>query len=86
MDEQVDGKRREPRTSASRTLRAADPPGDARAVSTGEAAAALGVTERTVRRAIARGELAAVRRGGAYRIDSQEVARYATQGSRTSVA
>src|SRR5262245_20632500 len=79
MDEQVEETRRGPRKPAGRALRAVKPREESRALSTGEAAAALGVTERTVRRAIARGELAAVRRGGAYRIPSQEVARFAAQ-------
>ena len=39
----------------------------------------LDVTERTVRRAIARGELVAVRRGVSYRIDRDELARYAAR-------
>jgi excisionase family DNA binding protein len=41
-----------------------------------EAAALLGVNERTVRRAIARGDLPATKRGGAYRIAPQALARY----------
>ena len=45
----------------------------------GETAAALGITERTVRRAIARGELPAVRLGSVYRIERPEVARFAAQ-------
>src|SRR5262245_43358800 len=84
MDEEVEGKRRESRKPAGRTLRSVDPRQDAREFSTGEAAAELGVTERTVRRTIARGELAAVRRGGAYRIESQELARYAAQAARSA--
>ena len=78
MDEQVEEKRGAPRKPTSRTLRSVDSR-DARELSTGEAAKELGVTERTVRRAIARGELAASRRGGGYRIDSQELARFAAQ-------
>src|SRR5215210_6039980 len=42
----------------------------------GEAAALLGVDERTVRRAIARGALPATKRGGAYRIAPVDLARY----------
>jgi non-specific serine/threonine protein kinase len=45
-------------------------------LSTREAARALGVTERSVRYAIARGELPATKRGGAYRIASEGLARY----------
>jgi excisionase family DNA binding protein len=41
-----------------------------------EAAAALGVSERTVRRAIARGELPATKRSGVYRVAPEDVARY----------
>jgi non-specific serine/threonine protein kinase len=41
-----------------------------------EAAAVLGLHERTVRRAIARGELAATKRGGVYRITPAALARY----------
>ncbi|MGH2618266.1 MAG: ATP-binding protein, partial [Thermomicrobiales bacterium] len=45
-------------------------------MSTREAAARLGVSDRTVRRAIARGDLAAGRRGRVYLIDRQDLARY----------
>ena len=48
-------------------------------VTTREAAAILGITERSVRRAIARGELPAVRRGNAYRIDSDELEHFAAR-------
>src|SRR5262245_27144648 len=41
-----------------------------------EAAAALGVHERTVRRAIARGELAATKHAGLFRIAPAELERY----------
>jgi excisionase family DNA binding protein len=41
-----------------------------------EAAVALGVSERTVRRAIARGELPAAKRAGVYRIAPADLARY----------
>ena len=51
-------------------------------VSTSEAAAALDVTERTVRRAIARGDLAAIKRGTAYRIRRQDLMRYAARHGR----
>jgi excisionase family DNA binding protein len=41
-----------------------------------EAAAALDLNERTIRRAIGRGELAAVKWGGVYRIDPEELVRF----------
>lgn len=41
-----------------------------------EAAAALGVNERTIRRAIARGELRATKQGGTYQIGSNDLRRY----------
>ena len=41
-----------------------------------EAAAELGVNERTIRRAIDRGDLRAVKRAGIFRIAPQELARY----------
>ena len=41
-----------------------------------DAAAALGVSERTIRRAIARGDLAAVKHAGMYRIAGADLARY----------
>lgn len=82
MDQRVEEKDRAPRSSASRTLRAVAQPEGSGSLSTGEAAVELGITERTVRRAIARGELAAVRRSGAYRIARQELARYAAQAER----
>ncbi len=41
-----------------------------------EAAAVLGVSERTVRRAIARGDLAATKRAGVYRLAQAELVRY----------
>ncbi|MBA2468609.1 MAG: tetratricopeptide repeat protein, partial [Chloroflexia bacterium] len=43
-----------------------------------EAAAALGLSERTIRRAIAHGYLNAVKRGGVYRIAPDDLARYDT--------
>lgn len=46
-----------------------------------EAAALLGVNERTVRRAIARGELPARKAGGVYRIRAADLARYASSRS-----
>jgi excisionase family DNA binding protein len=45
-----------------------------------EAAELLGVSERTVRRAIARGDLVATKRAGVYRIDATEIARYRAGG------
>src|SRR3954453_5738357 len=48
-------------------------------MSTTEAAAVLRVTERTVRRAIARGELRANKLGASYRISPKEVERYAAR-------
>jgi excisionase family DNA binding protein len=85
VDEQVEGKRRAPHKPTSRPLRSLEPPQASRSLSTSEAAAELDITERTVRRAIARGELAAVRRGGGYRIDSQELARYAAHAEQHAV-
>ena len=49
------------------------------AVSTREAAAALGLYERTVRRAVLDGQLAATRVGSAYRIDAESLDRFAAQ-------
>jgi non-specific serine/threonine protein kinase len=49
---------------------------DTSPLSAAEAAAALGINERTVRRAIARGELPAAKRGGVYRIGPADVERY----------
>jgi non-specific serine/threonine protein kinase len=46
------------------------------ALSAREAATALGVSERTVRRAITRGELPATKRSGTYRIAPADLARY----------
>ncbi len=54
----------------------------ARDLSTAEAADLLGVTERTVRRAIARGDLAASKSGGVYRVREQDVAAYAARTQR----
>ncbi len=44
--------------------------------SASEAAALLGLSERTIRRAIARGSLRATKRGGTFQISSMELARY----------
>src|SRR5438093_1405154 len=46
------------------------------ALSAHAAAELLGVHERTIRRAIARGELPAVKRGGVYQIASEDLRRY----------
>ena len=51
-------------------------------LSSHEAAVALGVTERTVRRAIASGMLPATRRAGAYRIAATDIAQYRGRRSR----
>ena len=47
-----------------------------------EAAQSLGVSERTVRRAIARGELPAAKRAGVYRIAPDDLARYRARRQR----
>jgi non-specific serine/threonine protein kinase len=51
-------------------------PPDSGPLSARDAAALLGINERTIRRAIARGDLAATKRGGAYRIAPADLARY----------
>jgi excisionase family DNA binding protein len=48
-------------------------------LSASAAAALLGVNDRTIRRAIARGELPAVRHAGVYRIAPADLARYQEQ-------
>jgi excisionase family DNA binding protein len=58
------------------------PLGDADGVSTREAAAALGIPERTIRRAVANGDLVAVRHRGAYRIYRASLERYAERHPR----
>jgi excisionase family DNA binding protein len=60
---------------------AADEPEPAATLTAREAATRLGVDERTVRRAIARGELPAAKRAGAYRIAPADLERY--RGCRT---
>jgi non-specific serine/threonine protein kinase len=55
------------------------------ALSTQEAAAALGVSAQSVRRAIARGELAADRLGRTYLIQPEELARFARRRGRPTV-
>src|SRR6187200_2689977 len=47
-----------------------------------EAAAALGVNQRTIRRAILRGELPAAKRAGVYRIAPVDLARYGSKHGR----
>jgi excisionase family DNA binding protein len=59
------------------------PPGDE--LSTREAAIALGRNERIIRRAIARGELPAVKQGSAYRIAADDLLRYAARGKPQSL-
>ena len=58
---------------------APDTPAAALPLSAREAAAALGVDERTVRRAIARGELPAIKRAGSYQIAPAALAAYQAQ-------
>ena len=50
-----------------------------------EAAQRLGVSERTVRRAIARGELPAAMHAGVYRIEPDDLDRYRARRDRPSV-
>jgi non-specific serine/threonine protein kinase len=64
------------RTSSRTADSALSGPPDSGPLSAREAAALLGVNERTIRRAIARGELLASKRGGAYRIALADLARY----------
>jgi excisionase family DNA binding protein len=54
--------------------------GDADGVSASAAAAALGVSQRTIRRAIARGDLPAVKHGGVYRIAPGDLEGYRPRG------
>ena len=58
-------------------------PGRTHELSTAEAAARLDVTERTVRRAIARGDLPASKRGSTYRLREHDVAVYAARSQRS---
>jgi excisionase family DNA binding protein len=62
-----------------------DTTGQFSAVSAREASLALGVSERTIRRAIARGELAASKQGRAFRITPEALMLYSSR-RRTSVA
>ncbi|MFN8590936.1 MAG: LuxR C-terminal-related transcriptional regulator [Thermomicrobiales bacterium] len=50
-------------------------------LTTGEAAARLGRSERTIRRAIARGEIPAIREGGSYRIAASVIDQFAAPPS-----
>jgi predicted ATPase/DNA-binding CsgD family transcriptional regulator len=59
---------------------------DAWPLSAREAAAAIGVSERTIRRAIARGDLRAVLHAGVYRIASGDLARYRARTKRVDSA
>ena len=49
-----------------------------------EAAQILGVSERTVRRAIVRGDLAAIKQAGVYRIAPADLARYRARPARAA--
>src|SRR3712207_9130565 len=53
-------------------------------LSSHEAAAILGVTERAVRRAITSGALPAAKRSGAYQISSVDVTRYQSQDRKST--
>lgn len=66
-------------TKTNRAARPSRKRTQARELSTAEAAALLDVTERTVRRAIARGNLPASKSGGVYRMREQDVAAYAAR-------
>ena len=68
----------------NRRLHLVDAYSEQRDLSTTEAAAQLGVTERTVRRAIARGDLPATRQGGGYRIHRHDLSRYMARHERRS--
>ena len=57
-------------------------PADTWPLTARDAAALLGVSERTIRRAIARGALHAVKRSGAFRIAPEELDRYRTRARR----
>jgi len=75
----VEGERRgedKGKKAVRRTLRLVSSLPEQSELSTSEAASLLGVTERTVRRAIARGALPAERRGGGYRIQRGDLTRY----------
>ncbi len=64
------------------TPKSGDDPDAAGRLSASAAAAALGVSQRTIRRAIARGDLSAVKQGGVYRIDPAALARYRARSLR----
>src|SRR5438046_2070119 len=55
-------------------------------VSAREVAIALGLSERTIRRAIRRGELAATKQGRRYQIAVEEMERYRSQGDRPGLS
>jgi excisionase family DNA binding protein len=57
--------------------------GDSQGLSTREAAAVLGLSERTIRRAIRSGALEASKEETAYRIDRESLARFAARTART---
>ncbi|MFT4038781.1 MAG: LuxR C-terminal-related transcriptional regulator [Thermomicrobiales bacterium] len=76
-DPQAHAGDRPPQTSASP---------EPRQLTTAEAATRLEVTERTVRRAIARGDLPAVKHGGAFRVLERDVEAYAARGQRGAPA
>jgi excisionase family DNA binding protein len=63
-----------------------DAAGQPASVSAHNAAAMLGVHERTIRRAIARGELAATKHGGSYSIAVSDLERYAERPGRLEAA
>ncbi len=69
-------------TTTDRASPPARKDGRARGLSTAEAATCLDVTERTVRRAISRGDLPASKSGGVYRLREQDVAAYAARTQR----
>jgi excisionase family DNA binding protein len=64
----------------------AAPPAHVAAYTVATLAAELGVTPKPIRNAIARGELAAVKRGGRWMIRPDAVARWATPAPRSSGA
>jgi excisionase family DNA binding protein len=68
-----------PRDDELRTMLHAMPnPDQQRGVSARDAALTLGLSERTIRRAIARGELVAIKQGRAFIITAEALARYRT--------
>ncbi len=65
---------------------AAIPSAGSGAVSAREAAAALRISERTIRRAIQRGDLAATKQGRAFRIAPESLAAYQTRTQRPAIS